>query len=136
MTMADDLTALLAESQRIADGLQFACRLPDKTPDFTACGGPAAEAYWEHFTPARISSLLAAIRAVLEKAGEWEREFARLEPSGADASGHANPGSYLVSGRLGALEDCTAGLREAITSSLSGDGAVREGGEKKEAGDA
>jgi hypothetical protein len=58
------MTAEIAHAKGIADGLQFACRLPDKKPDFTACGGPAAEAYWEHFTPTRIVSLLAAIEAL------------------------------------------------------------------------
>jgi hypothetical protein len=53
-----DLDAELARAKQIANGLQFACRLPDRKPDFTACGGPAAEAYWEYFTPARILSLL------------------------------------------------------------------------------
>jgi hypothetical protein len=56
--------AELAKARRIADGLRFACRIPDKIPDFFACGGPAAEAYWSYFTPARIVSLLAAIEAL------------------------------------------------------------------------
>ena len=34
----DDLTSALAEAKRIADALGFACRLPDKTPDFAGCG--------------------------------------------------------------------------------------------------
>ena len=68
MPDAGRVASTLAEAKRIADGLQFACRLPDKTPDFFACGGPAAEAYWNYFTPARISSLLAAIEAVLKLA--------------------------------------------------------------------
>lgn len=63
MDTPDDLTVTLAKARKIADGLQFACRLPDKTPDFFACGGPAAEEYWSYFTPARISSFLAALEA-------------------------------------------------------------------------
>ena len=59
--MSDDLTSTLAEAKRIADALQFACRYPDRKPDFTWCGGPAAEAYWTYFTPARITALLAAL---------------------------------------------------------------------------
>ncbi len=46
--------ARLAEDKKRAEGLLFACRIPEKTPDFFACGGPAAEAYWEHFGPARM----------------------------------------------------------------------------------
>ena len=57
----DDLASTLAEAKRVTDTLQFACRLPGKTPDFTFCGGPAAEAYWNYFTPARITALLAAL---------------------------------------------------------------------------
>lgn len=41
----DDLTAALAKAKRTADTLQFACILPGRKPDFTFCGGPAAEAY-------------------------------------------------------------------------------------------
>jgi hypothetical protein len=64
--------AFLAEAKRIADGLQFACRLPDKKPDFTAGGGPAAETYWEYFHPARIVSLLAAVEAATRLHSKWE----------------------------------------------------------------
>jgi hypothetical protein len=64
--VADDLVARLAESKRIADTLAFACRDPNRKPDFTFCGGPAAEDYWEHFTPARVLPLVAAVERVLE----------------------------------------------------------------------
>jgi len=101
-----DPAALLAESQRIADALAFACRLPDKKPDFFACGGPAAEAYWEHFTPARVSSLLAAIGAVLELAGDWELRAGRLYGLD-DASSRT-------------FDQCAEKLREAITRALTG----------------
>ena len=46
--------ARLAEDRQRAEGLLFACKLPEKLPDFRACGGPAAEAYWEHFGPRRM----------------------------------------------------------------------------------
>ena len=59
--MPDDLTSTLAGAKRIADALGFACRHPDRTPNFAGCGGPAAEAYWNYFTPARITALLAAL---------------------------------------------------------------------------
>lgn len=62
-----DPSTTLTEAKRIADGLAFACLMPGRTPDFTFCGGPAAEAYWNYFTPARISSLLAAFDAVLKE---------------------------------------------------------------------
>jgi hypothetical protein len=108
----DDVSALLAESQRIADGRAAATRILGMTPDFTACGGPAAEAYWEHFTPARISSLLAAIRAAL-----------KLTRDSAGSDRH--PERVLTVGQL----------REAITRELSGDGTAREGDEEKGTGD-
>jgi Family of unknown function (DUF6221) len=67
----DDLIAFLRarldEDEATADGLQFACRLPDKVPDFTACGGPAAEAYWRHFDPARVLREVAAGRLLLRQ---------------------------------------------------------------------
>ena len=61
MTETDQLASTLAEAKRIADALGFACRLPDRKPDFTGCGGPAAEQYWNYFTPARVTALLAAL---------------------------------------------------------------------------
>lgn len=63
--------------------------------------------------------LLAAVEAVLKLADDWKREAARLEPSGADAVQPAMPGNYLVSGRIGAFEDCVEDLREAITRELT-----------------
>ena len=71
----DDLTAELAKAKKIADGLQFACRLPDRKPDFTFCGGPAAEQYWEYFTPARIAGLLAALDEALAAVGRHTQWF-------------------------------------------------------------
>lgn len=54
----DELTAFiearLAEDKSVADGLMFACRIPEKKPDFFACGGPAAEEYWRRFDPRRM----------------------------------------------------------------------------------
>ena len=97
----DPVSVTLAEAKRIADTLAFACRIPDKVPDFTACGGPAAEAYWAYFTPARIVSLLAAVEAVLEKAHEWE------------AASDARP---LV--RRGYAAEC---FRAAIVRALAGE---------------
>lgn len=67
MTPDDPASATLTEAERIANGLQNATRMLGLTPDFTGCGGPAAEAYWSYFTPARILSLLAAVEAVLER---------------------------------------------------------------------
>lgn len=54
----DDLIAFaearLAEEKHRAKGLLFACKDPDKVPDFFGAGGPAAQAYWEHFSPQRM----------------------------------------------------------------------------------
>jgi Family of unknown function (DUF6221) len=64
------LTAFLAaridEAEAAANGLQFATRYPDKVPDFTCCGGPAAEVYWQHFDPARVLREVAAKRKIIE----------------------------------------------------------------------
>jgi hypothetical protein len=59
------VTARLDEDERTADGLFFAAKHPDRRPSFFACGGPAAEAYWEHFGPARAVRQVEAARAVL-----------------------------------------------------------------------
>ena len=105
----DTLAAVLAESKRIADGLQFACRRIDATPDFTACGGPAAEAYWEHFTPARVSALLAAVEAALKLTEPGETHY--------DLEGNPEQGVLRV-----IRADV---LREAITSALTGKEAAK-----------
>jgi len=64
------LNARLGEDEAAANSLFFAARIPDKRPDFTACGGPAAEVYWDHFNPARVLREVAAKRAIL---AEYER---------------------------------------------------------------
>lgn len=107
----DDPAATLEEAKRIADGLHFACRIPDKKPDFFACGGPAAEAYWDYFTPARILSLLAALDAA-------QAAIERHTGSFTDRNG------VKVCG--GCLRDAPCPDREAITRELTG----------KDAGDA
>lgn len=59
--------ARLAEDKHYADGLLLACRIPEKVPDFFAAGGPAAEAYWAHFRPARMLREIEAKRAILAR---------------------------------------------------------------------
>jgi hypothetical protein len=59
------IEARLAEDKQRVESLLFACKIPEKTPDFFACGGPAAEAYWEHFGPARMLRDVEAKRAIL-----------------------------------------------------------------------
>jgi hypothetical protein len=97
------VAAALDEAKQIADALHFACRLPDKKPDFTACGGPAAEAYWDYFTPARIHSFVDAVKAALELADDWAPE----------------PGSMLAPTPR---EIAATALREAITAALTREG--------------
>ena len=121
--MSDDLASTLAEAQRIADALQFACRLPDKTPDFTFCGGPAAEAYWNYFTPARITALLAAVEAVLEKADDLTRKSEALDAEAEYIAGEhpeAAAVAVLKRERSIAYDECARWFREAITRELSG----------------
>ena len=115
----DPVSVTLAEAKRIADTLAFACRIPDKVPDFTACGGPAAEAYWAYFTPARIVSLLAAIEAVLKLAGDWDNESVRLDAVAARSFPGGDRG-VIAAARAGVFQGCAEALREAITSALTG----------------
>lgn len=117
----DPVSVTLAEAKRIADTLAFACRIPDKVPDFTACGGPAAEAYWAYFTPARIVSLLAAVGRVLEMAAEWSAESAGLEGGHRGLADHgADKLRTAMYARSVALQDCADQFREAITAALTG----------------
>jgi len=133
----DPVSVTLAEAKRIADTLAFACRIPDKVPDFTACGGPAAEAYWAYFTPARITSLLAAIEAVLElhqpgrtkvfgytrKSYEQHRFFSITSTEAGDvrACGQCTATVYNACTGCGpqvSVDACP--VREAVTTALTG----------------
>lgn len=78
--------ARLDESEAVANGLLFACLIPGKLPDFSSCGGPAAEAYWQHFTATRMLRRVEAGRAILDladKAREW------VEVSAGATAGYA-----------------------------------------------
>ena len=114
----------LKEAARIAQGLENACRDPARVPFFTGCGGPAAEAYWNYFTPARISSLLAAIEAVLEETADWKKTSAILDrraERAADSGRLSGPAtSALLSGRAQAYLDCASAVRQIITRALTG----------------
>ena len=64
--------ARLAEDKHYADGLLFACKIPEKVPDFGSCGGPAAEAYWSRFGPRRMLAEVEAKQAILADVGKWK----------------------------------------------------------------
>lgn len=88
--MADvDLTAELLDAKRTAWALAYAARLPGATPDFTGCGGPAAQAYWDYFTPARVLACLTALGAVLDLAGRYD-----LAPEHVTVNCHAVAGQF------------------------------------------
>jgi hypothetical protein len=111
--VSDDRAAsILAEARRIARTLETACRNPGKTPDFTACGGPAAEAYWEYFTPARISSLVAAIEALSSALGKHRQTF-------TDSRGISLCGGCL---RPDCPDDPEAIIARALGGTEAGDG--------------
>jgi hypothetical protein len=55
------------EAEAKANTLFFACRNPNWMPDFTGCGGPAAEAYWQHFTGARMLRDVEVKRRIVER---------------------------------------------------------------------
>jgi Family of unknown function (DUF6221) len=69
------IEARRAEDREVADGLMFACRIPDVMPDFTACGGPAAEGHWKAFDARRMLDDTDAIGAILkawpDPSGTW-----------------------------------------------------------------
>lgn len=103
---ANDPASELAKAKRIAGSLQFACRDPARKPDFTACGGPAAEAYWEYFTPARSVSLVKALEKVLELADRWSTPATGTSP--------------LERALDGALRECGDMIRETVGRELTG----------------
>jgi hypothetical protein len=74
--MSGDVAAFLAarldEDERIADGLYGATRFMGGEPDFYGQGGPAASAFWGHFTAHRMRREVAAKRAIIE-AYEFEK---------------------------------------------------------------
>jgi|SRR5580704_13796261 hypothetical protein len=63
--LATFIMRCLAEDKSKAHSLEFACKIPDKMPDFTSAGGPAAEAYWQHFTPRRAYDQADAARRLV-----------------------------------------------------------------------
>lgn len=63
--MVAALKAQMDEDKRAAEALIAAVKLPGKLPDFSGCGGPAAEAYWQRFDPAREVEKVAAIQLVI-----------------------------------------------------------------------
>lgn len=79
-TDAERLRAGLAADDRIADDLAFACKIPDRVPDFTGAGGPAAEQFWGRFTPVREVLEAEAKRQILalyeEFTAEQDRQLA------------------------------------------------------------
>lgn len=90
----------LAEDKHFADGLMFACRIPDKTPDFGSCGGPAAEAYWRHFDPRRMlqeiesaGRLIAEIQAMPHLYIEGDSWFSCSQAVSDWGDGDTEPGS-------------------------------------------
>jgi hypothetical protein len=82
-TQEETVTAIdPALGRRLAEGLLSACRNPDLRPDFAGCGGPAAEAYWEFFTPATVLTLLDALdttnKLVAVASLSWDDVLAEL----------------------------------------------------------
>ena len=118
-----DPSTTLAEAKRIADGLAIRMPHPGR-PRLLFLGGPAAEAYWNYFTPARIPSLLAAIEAVLEETADWKKTSAILDrraERAADSGRLSGPAtSALLSGRAQAYLDCASAVRQIITRALTG----------------
>ena len=76
--VASTMASELLDAKRTAWGLAYADRLPGAVPDFASCGGPAAQAYWDYFTPARLLAYLTALGAVLDLARKYD-----LAPEGA-----------------------------------------------------
>jgi hypothetical protein len=84
----------LAEDKSKAHGLLFACKIHGQVPDFTGAGGPAAEAYWQHFTAWRADDRADAGRRLV--AGLLETPHDRVCGGYVWA---AEPGRHVWAGR-------------------------------------
>lgn len=69
MTTADLITWLKAQLDKdyaVAENLLGATRITGREPDFYGCGGPAAQAYWAHFTAHRMLEDVKAKRRIID----------------------------------------------------------------------
>jgi hypothetical protein len=65
------MRAQLDADERAAQALAGATRFIDRRPDFYGVGGPAADAYWDHFVPSRALAEVGAKRQVLGHLEMW-----------------------------------------------------------------
>lgn len=63
--LIDFLNVRLDEDEAVAKGLIGACRSMVREPDFYGVGGPAAEALWQRFSPARVLAEVDAKRKII-----------------------------------------------------------------------
>jgi hypothetical protein len=66
MDIADFIRARLNEDEQAASGLVNAAKMLGAKPDFYGAGGPAAEAFWARFDPARVLADVVARRRILD----------------------------------------------------------------------
>lgn len=71
--LIDFLRDRLAEDKDHARVLATAAKLLDRQPDFYGAGGPAAQDYWQHFTPARMLADVEAKRGIVNLMAEATR---------------------------------------------------------------
>lgn len=72
------LRVQLDADERVARRLIGATQSVTNVPNFYMVGGPAAEAYWVHFTPGRVLRLITAVRLMLDEFSWESREMANL----------------------------------------------------------
>lgn len=84
MADTDGLAVFLAarwdDLEAAANALYFAARIPGKIPDFTACGGPAAEEFWRLHDPASVLAGIEAKRKILAICRQARKEYDAGEP--------------------------------------------------------
>lgn len=114
-TDAELLKAGLDADERIADGLSFACKIPGRVPDFTGAGGPAAEEFWDRFTPHRRAREAAVGRVVLalyeEFCAEQDRQLA--DPACKAVGPGVRTGTEVLGQVVAALASVYAEAEEA-----------------------
>jgi hypothetical protein len=110
--IAATIEARLAEAKQIAGGLMFACRIPDREPDFFACGGPAAETYWHKFAPASVIRDVEATRSLVAEILKFSHvyngsdEYYSCTQATDPHEEGAEPGSGCFNERAGEPCDC------------------------------
>jgi len=114
--VADDLAALLAPLRARAAEVQ---RMRHPVAALIQSEAPASLLRLLAVSAQDSGRLLKAAEAALKAADDWDAESDRLDDL-ADKPGTDEEARPVLSGEAQGYSDCAAGLREAITTALTG----------------